>query len=317
VIDEPVGIRALNYRLGSSTLTLEELAARNLLTSPPDLLRSFGFDRVHVADGEDERANLGSLVTEELLREHDVDPLDVDVLILFGGLPTEALPKADGDDLLEMFRYPVGRLQHEVGLTRSVAFGLGQQGCTALLSSMRVARSLLLAGEARNVLCVGVDVVPPGARREVVYNVLSDGACAVLLSRPWERLRPVAFRQVTKGYYWDSPSRRDEIVAAYFPTARNVIRDAVTAAGVSLEELALFVPDNVSLRSWQILLDLLGVPEDRAFLGNASSKGHSITSDLAVNLKDALVSRELNQEAPVAMFTFGFGANWGAAVLRA
>jgi 3-oxoacyl-[acyl-carrier-protein] synthase-3 len=315
-MDDLVGIRALGYRLASSTLTLEELAALDLLVSPPELLRSFGFDRVHVAEDEGERRNLGCLVAQDLLREHDLDPLDVDVLILFGGLPPEAVPGPDGGDLIEQFRYPVGRLQHELGLTRSVAFALGQQGCTALLSAMRVAGSMLVAGEARNVLCVGVDVVPAGARREVVYNVLSDGACAVLLSRPWERLRPVSFRQVTKGYYWDSPSRRDEIVAAYFPTARNVIRDAVTAAGLTLDDLALLVPDNVSLRSWQILLDLLGVPEDRAFLGNASAKGHSITADLVVNLKDALDSRELPPEAPVAMFTFGFGANWGATVLR-
>jgi 3-oxoacyl-[acyl-carrier-protein] synthase-3 len=164
---------------------------------------------------------------------------------------------------------------------------------------------------------VGVDVVPPGAKREVVYNVLSDGACAVLVSRPWERLRPVTFRQVTKGYYWDSPARRDEIVAAYFPTARNVIRDAVTAAGLTLDDISLVVPDNVSARSWSILLDLLDVPEERAFLGNAARKGHSISADLVVNLKDALDDRPPVPDAAVALFTFGFGANWGAAVLRA
>lgn len=316
-MDEPVGIRALSYRLGSSSLTLEELAAKGLLSSPPEVLRSFGFDRVRVAESEEERRGLGRLVTEGLLREHDLDPLEVDVLILFGGLPAEAVSVPEGGDLIESFRYPVGRLQHELGLTRSVAFALGQQGCTALLSAMRVAGSLLATGEARNVLCVGVDVVPPGAKREVVYNVLSDGACAVLLSRPWDRLRPVSFRQVTKGYYWDSPSRRDEIIAAYFPTARNVIRGAVADADLTLDEVALLVPDNVSLRSWQILLEVLDFPEDRTFLGNAAATGHSITSDLVVNLKDALEGTELPKDAPVAMFTFGFGANWGAAVLRA
>jgi 3-oxoacyl-[acyl-carrier-protein] synthase III len=77
------------------------------------------------------------------------------------------------------------------------------------------------------------------------------------------------------------------------------------------------VPDNVSARSWEILLDLLDVPEERAFLGNAGRKGHSISADLVVNLKDALEDRMLPPDAPVALFTFGFGANWGAAVLRA
>lgn len=316
-MDEPIGIRGLSYRFGSQTLSLDELADLQLLTSTPELLRSFGFDRVRVARDEEERQQLATRTAADLLQDEKIDPLDVDVVILFGGLPEELAQAPEGKDLIGLFRYPVGRLQHELGLTRSVAFSLGQQGCAALFSALRVARSLLAAEEARTVLCVGVDVVPPGAKREVVYNVLSDGACAFLVSRPWSSLRPVSFRQVTKGYYWDSPARRDEIVAAYFPTARNVIRDAVAAAGLELHEIALLVPDNVSLRSWQILLNLLGVPEERAFLGNAAVRGHSITADLVVNLKDALARRDLPPEAPVALFTFGFGANWGAAVLRA
>jgi 3-oxoacyl-[acyl-carrier-protein] synthase-3 len=270
-----------------------------------------------VAESDEERRDLARLAAEELLREQDVDPLDIDVLILFGGLPVGPEPGGEASELIGRFRYPVGRLQHELGLSRAVAFAIGQQGCAAMLSAVRVARSLLVSQDARNVLCVGVDVVPPGTKREVVYNVLSDGACAVLLSRPWDRLRPVTFRHVTKGYYWDSPARRDEIVAAYFPTARNVVRDAVAAAGLTLEDVALVVPDNVGARSWRILLDLLDVPEERAFLGNAARKGHSISADLAVNLKDALRDRPPQPEAPVALFTFGFGANWSAAVLRA
>jgi len=315
-MDAPIGIRALSYRLGSSEATLEELQADGLLTSPPELLRSFGFDRVHMAESDEERRDLACLAAADLLETNDVDPVDVDFLILFGGLPPEpASPQANGE-LIGQFRYPVGRLQHELGLSRATAFALGQQGCAALLSALRVAQSLLVAEQASHVLCVGADVVPPGAGREVVYNVLSDGACAVLVSRPWEHLRPVSFRQVTKGYYWDSPVRRDEIVAAYFPTARNVIRNAVAGAGLTLDDISLVVPDNVSARSWEILLDLLDLPEERAFLGNAARKGHSISADLVVNLKDAMEERPPPADAPVALFTFGFGANWGAAVLR-
>jgi 3-oxoacyl-[acyl-carrier-protein] synthase-3 len=314
-MNEPVGIRALSYRLGSGTRALEELAEQGLLSSPPDVLRSFGFDRVRVAESEEEGRKLAESTAADLLDQNDVDPLEVDVVILFGGLPQVA-ETTDGE-LLDLFRYPAARLQHALGLSRATAFSVGQQGCAALFSALRIGRSLLVAGEANNVLCVGVDVVPPGARREVVYNVLSDGAGAVLLSRPWDRLRPISIRQVTKGYYWDSPARRDEIVAAYFPTARNVIRDALEECGLRPNDVELLVPDNVSRRSWEILLEVLGLPEDRAFLGNAAVKGHSISADLVVNLKDALDGRDVPPGAPVALFTFGFGANWGAAVLRA
>ncbi|HUG88073.1 MAG TPA: 3-oxoacyl-[acyl-carrier-protein] synthase III C-terminal domain-containing protein [Actinomycetota bacterium] len=309
-----VGIRALSYRFGSRTVGLEDLAEQGLLGSTPETLRGFGFDRVHIAEpGED----LGCLAASDLLREHEVDPLEIDALIVFGGLPPDPVSVPEGEEATSLFHYPAGRLQHALGLTRATAFGMGQQGCAAVLSALRVARSLLLSGDARNVLCVGIDIVPAGVRREVIYNVLSDGACAMLVSTPWPRLRPVAFRQITKGYYWDTSARRDEIIAAYFPTARNAIRDVVAAAGLTLDDVALVVPDNVSRRGWEILLGLLGIPEERAFLGAAAVRGHAITADLVVNLRDAIDARDLAPESPIAMFTFGFGANWGAAVLRA
>jgi 3-oxoacyl-[acyl-carrier-protein] synthase-3 len=309
-----VGIRALSYRFGSRTVGLDDLDAEGLLGSAPETLRGFGFDRIHIAEpGED----LGCLVASDLLREHEVDPLEIEALIVFGGLPAQPVAVSAGEEPTGLFRYPAGRLQHALGITRATAFGLGQQGCAAVLSALRVARSLVLAGDARNVLCVGIDVVPEGTRREVVYNVLSDGACAMLVSARWQRLRPIAFRQITKGYYWDTPERRDEIVAAYFPTACTAIREAVAAAHLTLDDVALVVPDNVSRRSWQILLRLLEIPEERAFLGNAAVRGHAITADLVVNLRDAIAARELPPEAPIVLFTFGFGANWGAAVLRA
>lgn len=328
----PAGIRGVSYCFPSTVLTVDELGERGLLSSSPDLLRSFGFERVHVAEGS-ERDSLALRAAEAVLAEHDVDRASIDALILFGGLPeidgagdrraaepaaAATLPAgAAGNELIGLFRYPAGRLQYELGLTGAVAFAVGQLGCAGMMVSLRVARALIETGDARNVLCVGVDLLPEGAKREVVYNVLSDAASAVLVSAGWERLRPVAFRHVTKGYYWDSPIRRDEIVAAYFPTARNVIRRVLEDAGVGIDELELLVPDNVSRRSWEILADLLGISVDRVYLDNVPKRGHSISSDNLVNLKDALATRELPPQATVALFTFGFGANWSATVIEA
>src|SRR5439155_21998014 len=115
-MDPPIGIRALGYRLGSCVLSLEELAARGLLASPPEVLRSFGFDQVHMVGNDDERRDLALVVATELLRDHAIDRRDVDALLLFGGLPPECPAHAVGAELIELFRYPVGRLQHELGL---------------------------------------------------------------------------------------------------------------------------------------------------------------------------------------------------------
>ncbi len=273
-----------------------------------------------------EAEELAPAAARALLEGAAVDPASIDLLVLFGGIPRElTLDEGSGGDplpagkgeLIGLFRSPAGRLQHELGLTRSVAMAVGQQGCASMMSALRLARNAIAAGDGANVLLVGSDVVPAGYAREVIYNVLSDAACAALVTAGEERLSPIAFRQVTKGYYWDSPARRDEIIAAYLPTARNVLLGAVHDAGLEMGDIALIVPDNVSRRSWEIVMDLIGVEEERVFLSNIPRRAHSVSCDNLVNLKDVLAVRDVPHGAPVLLFTFGFGANWSAVVLRA
>jgi 3-oxoacyl-[acyl-carrier-protein] synthase-3 len=315
-----VGISGIDYWLPETVVSVEDLEQEGLITSSADALRSMGFDRIHVARDDQERAGLALRAARSLLESGDVDPRSVDAMILFGALDSETAPGPAGGGpgmLIDQFRYPASRIQHELGLTRAVAFAIGQQGCASLTSALRLSRALLRSGDAERILCVGADAVPPGYQREVIYNVLSDGACALMVDAGHERLQPVAFRQITKGYYWDSPAKRTEIMAAYYPTARNVVNEALAIAGMTTADVALFIPDNISMQSWKILLELLEIPAERAYLENIAAHGHFVSADNIVNLKDALAAKPLPPGSPIVLFTFGFGANWSATVLLA
>lgn len=285
------------------------------MDSDPALLRSFGFDRVHVADPGDDPLALAIAAAREVLD----DSGSVDLLILATGIPgqpPDAGPEPPKDDLLQRFRFPVARLQHELDLRSTPALSVNQQGCASMLSAIRLGDASIAAGDASRVLCVGVDVVPEGVGREVIYNVLSDAACAVLLdaTRP-PLVRTRSFRQVTKGYYWDSPARREELIAAFLPTARAVMLGALADAGLAMDDIALIVPDNVSRRSWELLLELIGVDPARAFLDNIPRRGHSVGCDTIANLDDVLTAG-LASGDNLLVSTFGFGATWTAAVLQ-
>ena len=307
----------MDYQLSDAVVSVEDLEWDGLISSTAEALRAMGFDRVHVAKDDQERSELAVSAARKLLDSENVDPRSVDVMILFGAIDPEEAPLAGGGSLIERFRYPASRIQHELGLTRAVAFGIGQQGCASLTSALRLSRALVRSGDARRVLCVGADAVPSGYQREVIYNVLSDGACALLVDAGQERLQPVAFRQITKGYYWDSAAKRTEIMAAYYPTARTVVNEALAMADLTPADVALFIPDNISMQSWKVLLELLDIPAERAYLENIAAHGHFVSADNIVNLKDALSAQPLPPGAPIVLFTFGFGANWSATVLLA
>jgi 3-oxoacyl-[acyl-carrier-protein] synthase-3 len=159
-------------------------------------------------------------------------------------------------------------------------------------------------------------VLPAACKRELIYNVVSDGACAVLVEKASKRNRILAYRRITKGYYWDSVEQKNEIASAYFPTARTIVRDTLAQAKTVPSDVSCILPHNVSLRSWEILLGLLEINSEKLFSQNISRIGHVIAADNWINLKDAMASGTLRAGDRLLMFTFGFGGNWASMVLE-
>lgn len=315
-MDTPsIGITAIGYALPERAVDLRTLHERGLLESPVDVLAQFGFRCIHVSDRPADELALVAL--RRVIEEHEIDPESVDALLYAGAIP-ESHRVADDGAALEGFNYPVARLQYECGLINATTIGIGQTGCTGLMSAVALAADHLHAHpEARRVICVSADVLPADRPREIIYNVISDGACALLVERDGVRNRILAHRHIAKGYYWNATARKNEIVAAYFPTARTLVRHTLSRCGLSPHDIALIVPHNVSLRSWQILLPLLGMSPDRLFADNIAAKGHVIAADNFINLKDAWDRGRIAAGDRLLLFTFGFGANWACLLLEA
>ena len=99
------------------------------------------------------------------------------------------------------FRYASAWLQQQLDLRNADVMAVAQQGCSTMFSALRLARTPLIAEPERcqHVLCVGVDVLPAGAPREILYNVISDGACAVVVSRGCPPMMWLGYRQISRG----------------------------------------------------------------------------------------------------------------------
>jgi 3-oxoacyl-[acyl-carrier-protein] synthase-3 len=319
-----VGIAGVAYRLPRTVVDLEALHARGALRSTPATLAGFGFRQAHVAEDES-HVEMALRAVGDLLEQTGIDPREIGVVLHAGALASSSTLAADPPgtaalhlpDVMDLFRYPVSRIQSEHGLTQAATVGVGQQGCAALLTAIRIGRDMLLAEEdLRAVLYVGSDRFPPNAPRELTYNVVSDAACAALLRKGWAADRILACGHVTKGVYWDAAEMENEMIAAYFPTAKAVIEATLRKARLTLEDIAWIVPHNVSLRSWEILLGLLDVPREKLFSENIARVGHTIAADNLLNLRDLLDSGRLRAGDRLLLFTFGYGLNWSCIVVE-
>ena len=308
-----LGISAIEYVLPSKSLSVRELEDAGLLVSRAEQLQGFGFERCYVSDETADELALRAATA--LLDNYSIKPESVDLLLYAGAIaPSHHVA---GEHFLSNFNYPATKLQFELGLTRASVTGISQAGCMGLTYAVKFAGDFLRSNsEAQYVLCVSADVLPKGVQREILYNVISDGACALMVTRNSRQNRILAHRSMTKGYYWDCIARKNEILAAYFPTAKNLVQDLLRGAGCAPEDLRMVLPHNVSYRSWEILLDLIGVKKEQLFAANISRKGHVIAADNWINLKDATAAHLLNPGDKLLAFNFGFGANWAATLIE-
>ena len=307
------GIGAIEYVLPAGSFSLQELSDAELLASSPSQLQDFGFDRCYISTEPADELALRAAAA--LITNADVDPESIDLLLYASALSQNH--QLATEHSLSGFNYPAAKIQYELGLTQANVAGISQAGCTGLNYAIKFASDFLHANDnANRILCVSADVLPKGSKREIFYNVISDGACALLVERRPKRNHIIAQRSITKGYYWDCISRKNEIMAAYFPTAKNLVQELLRSAQCDPKDLRMVLPHNVSLRSWEILLDLIGVRKDQLFSENIPKKGHVIGADNWINLKDAMASGALNPGDKLLAFNFGFGANWTATLIE-
>jgi 3-oxoacyl-[acyl-carrier-protein] synthase-3 len=316
-MNDEIGISFISYYLPQKKKDLATLSRENKLDSDVKKLENLGFTHAFVAQNQN-HIDLAEETIKKTLKESKLKSEDIDLFVFSGALPGSVLVKEPKvGQTLDIFKYSASKLQYDFGLNRAGVLAISQQGCGSLMNSIWVARNTLLAEkEMKNSLIVSSDVLPVWSKREMIYNVISDGSCAAILQKGSAFNKMVSYTQLTKGYYWDPLAKRNELIAAYFPTAKVAIEKALKKSRLRLSEIDWIIPHNVSIKSWEILLKLLKFPEEKLYSGNMIKKGHTIAADNFINLKDATDDGLIKHGQKLLLFTFGFGANWSCLILE-
>jgi 3-oxoacyl-[acyl-carrier-protein] synthase-3 len=309
---QSVGIGRLAYRLPRRVRSLRALKQSGRLRSELRFLNELGFSQYYAAQEGESPVDWLTGAGQEAL--DGTDRAKLGAFFLYSGLGAER-PRLSAN-LLTRFRYPVAELAHRLELDQLPALAVGQQGCSGLLSTIDLAARMLQTAESGSALCLAGDALPRGANREVMYNLMSDGAAAALVERGTTRNRLLAFHQLNQASYWDSAANERELIAAYFPMAKRAICIALEQVGLDLAEIRWLVPSNVSRRSWLILADLLGLAPERIWMKNIPRVGHTVSCDHIINLVDMERQGDLRRGDHLLLFTFGFGASWTSMLLE-
>jgi len=311
------------FTLGSERHTLAEAAADKLLHSDVSVLAEAGFAFHHRAAAQQSAYDLSLACARRLGEAVDSDDgslAQTDVIIHATCLPVNSNRGsweefASSGDVKHLLDYPASHLQSDLGMDQAIVVGLEQQACTGMLGAIRIASMFLATEPAMSqAVCLTGDRFPSGAHYEQAYNLISDGAAAVLVSRQPRGFRILACHQITNGAM--ARASDDETVGFYFSYTQKLVEETLARAGTDISGLDWIVAQNTNRKAWQILAALLQFDFGRVLMPTIGDCGHVISGDNILNLAHADAAGLFKPGDRVLLTMAGYGLNWQAVLLE-
>ena len=306
------------HALGSRKHGVEESAAAGRTHNPAASFLESGFRWHHVCEPGETAYDLARAAVEAI---GDGRVGDVDAIVYATCIPAnanlgEASRFEQTADVKHLMDFPASRLQADLGLDRAFVVGIGQQACTSMLGSVRIAHGLLATDPSiSRVLCVSADRFPPGSTYEQAYSLISDVAAACVVSRDPAAYRLVAAHHITNGAMVAADD--DETVGSYFAYTCRLVDELGARAGLAgPHEIDWIVPQNTDVKAWQILSRLLRVDPAKVCCPSLADVAHVISGDNIINLAALDAEGVVRPGQRLLLTMAGYGMNWSGVLLE-
>jgi len=321
-------VQSIGHGLPTTVLTNTDLE-KIVETNHDWIVQRTGIEERRVCRGEEGTGTLALAASQEALANSDLDPKDLD-LILCGTV--------SGD-----FPWPSTAcyVQDQVGATNAGAFDVSA-ACAGFIYALANASAMIESGQARNCLVIGVDALSKQVdwTDRTTCVLFGDGAGAVLLRAEENTDRGViktVLRSDGSGARFicievggsrypfgseQAQGKKEKITMAGAETFRfavNAMGDACCAvlekAGMSADDVDLFVPHQANLRIIDKAAERIGLPADKVFT-NVQKYGNTSAGSVPLGLYEAEKAGRLKKGMVVMTVGFGAGLVWGANLVR-
>jgi 3-oxoacyl-[acyl-carrier-protein] synthase-3 len=310
----PAAVLSVATALPAGRLTNAELADR-LGVSENWIFTRTGVRERPVARPDERLADYAAQAGATALRRAGVPASEIDLVLVATMTQDQLTPNT------------APLVAHALGATRAGAFDLGA-ACTAFLSGMAIGAGQIETGRATHVLLVGADFIS----RVTDYDdkrtapLFGDAAGAVVLgpaNGANGEIGPIVLgsdgsgAEVIQIDHVERKVRMDgpEVYRHAVARMSQVTLEAVARAGVTLDDIDLFVYHQANGRILRALATKLGIPPDRV-VDCIESLGNSSAATLPLGLADAAATGRLAAGSRVLVSAFGAGFTWGGGVLQ-
>ena len=327
-------IKAISFYLPERAVTNEELVKEFPEWSVDKVAQKVGVDTRHIADPNETAGDMAEKAARRLFNEYCTSPESIDFLLLCTQSPDYFLPST------------ACVLQNRLGIPTSAGAFDYNLGCSGCIYGMAVAKGLIAAGIAKNVLLLTAETYNKYLHQQDKSNrsIFGDGAAACLISTEGFAeigdfalgtdgsganhliVKTGAARQKTatgqcvedeEGHLW-----YDDYLYMNGSAIFNFTLDAVPLVmsqileknRLSKEDIDYYIFHQANKFMLNTIRKLCVLPKDKFYI-NLSETGNTVSSTVLIGIKDCMNKDVLLQGSKVMITGFGVGLSWGGTIL--
>ncbi len=287
-----------------------------------------GIRERRIAPPELGAAEMGAEASRIAMQRAGVQPGEIDIIVVSTATPDRLLPATACD------------MQAILGATNAAAFDISA-ACCGFIYAMGVAEGQLAAGRAEIALVVAAEkmsgIVDWGDRKTCVLFgdgagaavvrrstngrglissfIRSDGTLAELLWRPAGGVKvPIDLAVLDQKSHLVKMAGREVFKAAVRSMAE-ASDQALVRAGLTSDDIDLFIPHQANMRIIEATARYAGVPMEKVYV-NVDRYGNMSSATIPVALDEAVEEGRLKPGSNVLMVAFGAGFTWASSILR-
>jgi 3-oxoacyl-[acyl-carrier-protein] synthase-3 len=328
-------IKAISYYLPERLVTNEELVKEFPEWSVDKVAQKVGVDARHLASPSETAGDMAEKAARKLFEEYGIDPIEIDFLMLCTQSPDYFLPST------------ACVLQDRLGIPTSTGAFDYNLGCSGCIYGMAMAKGLIAAGIAKNVLVLTAETYNKYLHPSDKSNrsIFGDGAAACLVSTEGFAeigefslgtdgsgannliVKTGAARQkeATDQYVEDDEGHvcYDDYLYMNGSAIFNFTLDAVPVMMKDILEKNHMEKDDVDYyvfhQANKFMLSTIRkvcvLPKDKFYI-NLAQTGNTVSSTVLIGLKDCIENGVIKAGDKVMVTGFGVGLSWGGTILK-
>lgn len=327
-------IKAISYYLPERVVTNEELLKEFPEWSVDKVAQKVGVDSRHIAAENETAGDMAEKAARKLFEEYNINPKEIDFLMLCTQSPDYFLPST------------ACILQDRLGIPTTAGAFDYNLGCSGCIYGMAMAKGLIAAGIAKNVLLLTAETYNKYLHPSDKSNrsIFGDGAAACLISTEGFAkigefvlgtdgsgannliVKTGAARQKTatgefveddEGHVW-----YDDYLYMNGGAIFNFTLDVVPAMMVQILEKNQIEKDQIDYyvfhQANKFMLNTIRkvcfLPKDK-FHVNLANTGNTVSSTVLIGLKECMENGTIKKGDKVMVSGFGVGLSWGGTIL--